>query len=52
MIKKNISDIIPKTIMAFLVRETTKMANNCLVTEIYKSGNLQDLLAEDPMLVA
>jgi hypothetical protein len=38
--KKNIADLIPKTIMAFLVNESKRIAQSELVECIYKSGNL------------
>lgn len=51
IVKKNISDLVPKTIMAFLVNESRKIAQSELVAQIYKSGDLESLLVEDPMVV-
>ena len=51
IVKKNISDLVPKTIMAFLVNESRKIAQSELVAEIYKAGDLEALLVEDPMVV-
>jgi dynamin 1-like protein len=50
IVKKNVADLIPKIIMAFLVNESKSIAQRELVTEIYKSGNLDDLLVEDPLI--
>lgn len=38
--KKNIADLVPKTIMAFLVNESRNIAQSELVEQIYKQGNL------------
>ena len=51
IVKKNISDLVPKTIMAFLINESRKIAQSELVAQIYKSGDLESLLVEDPMVV-
>ena len=50
IVKKNIADLIPKTIMAFLVNKSISIAQSELVSEIYKLGNLEDLLIEDPLI--
>lgn len=50
--KKNISDMVPKTIMAFLVTESRKKAQAELVEMIYKQSNLKELVVEDPMITA
>lgn len=36
IVKKNIADVVPKTIMAFLVNESKQIAQRELVSEIYK----------------
>jgi hypothetical protein len=38
--KKNIADLVPKTVMAFLVTESRTIAQSELVEQIYKQGNL------------
>ena len=50
IVKKNIADLVPKTIMAFLVNESKQIAQRELVGEIYKFGNLEELLVEDPIV--
>lgn len=52
LVKKNIADLVPKTIMAFLVHESKKIAQSELVESIYKQGNLDQLVVEDPMVAA
>lgn len=37
--------------MAFLINESRKIAQSELVSQIYKSGNIESLLVEDPMIV-
>ena len=50
--KKNIADMVPKTIMAFLVNESKRIAQNELVDKIYKQGDFDSLIVEDPMVKA
>ena len=50
IVKKNIADLVPKTIMAFLVNESKNIAQRELVSEIYKQGNLDELMVEDPVI--
>ena len=50
IVKKNIADLVPKTVMAFLINESRNIAQRELVGEIYKLGNLDDLLIEDPLV--
>ena len=48
IVKKNVCDMVPKTIMAFLVNKSKGMAQSILIKEIYRTGNFELLLAEDP----
>ena len=50
IVKKNIADLVPKTIMAFLINESKNIAQRELVSEIYKQTNLDDLMVEDPVI--
>lgn len=50
IVKKNIADLVPKTIMAFLVNKSVSIAQSELVSDIYKMGSLDDLLIEDPLI--
>ena len=52
IVKKNISDMVPKTIMAFLVNESRRIAQAEMVSQVYSGGNIDALLVEDPMIVA
>ena len=36
--------------MAFLVNESKNIAQRELVSEIYKQGNLEELMVEDPVI--
>lgn len=36
--------------MAFLVNESKNIAQRELVSEIYKQGNLEELMVEDPLV--
>lgn len=36
--------------MAFLVNESKQIAQRELVSEIYRQGNLEDLMVEDPVI--
>jgi hypothetical protein len=52
IVQKNVADLIPKTIMAFLVRESTKMAHAELVVKVYQASDLEELLVEDPIVAS
>jgi dynamin 1-like protein len=48
VVKKNINDLVPKTIMCFLVNQSKIMAEKEMVSQLYKSAELDSLLHEDP----
>lgn len=50
VVKKNISDLVPKTIMCFLVNESKRMAETEMINQLYKSSELDLLLQEDPYI--
>lgn len=50
VVKKNISDLVPKTIMAFLVQQSTEIARGQLVEEIYTRDDIKNLMIEDPLV--
>jgi dynamin 1-like protein len=50
IVQKNIADMIPKTIMAFLINESRSITQQELVREIYQQSNLKELLVEDPVM--
>lgn len=50
--KKNTADLVPKTIMAFLVNESKRLAQSELVVKVYQAEDLDQLLVEDPMVAA
>ena len=51
VIKDKIKDVIPKTIMCFLINDTINSVGNTLVETLYK-GDFEQLMAEDDELVA
>ena len=51
IVKKSVSDMVPKTVMKFLLNESRKICQSELVAQIYKAGDLESLLVEDPMIV-
>ncbi len=50
VVKKNINDLVPKTIMCFLVNQSKMMAEKEMVSQLYKSNDLDSLLQEDPYI--
>ena len=48
VVKKNINDLVPKTIMCFLVNQSKIMAEKEMVSQLFKSEELESLLVEDP----
>lgn len=48
VVKKNINDLVPKTVMCFLVNQSKMMAEKEMVSNLYKSNDLEVLLQEDP----
>ena len=52
IVKKNIADLIPKTIMALLIRESARMAQSELVVKVYQADDVESLLVEDPVVAA
>ena len=41
IVKKNLADLIPKTIMAFLVNESKRLAQSELVVHVYQAKDLE-----------
>jgi len=50
VVKKNINDLVPKTIMCFLVNQSKKIAEKEMVSQLYKCNELETLLQEDPYI--
>lgn len=51
-VRKSMNDMVPKTVMAFLVNKTKNMAQRELVAALYNDNvNLQQLLSEDNLTV-
>jgi len=51
IVKKNIRDSVPKTIMYFLIRQTAENLHNHLLQSLYSEDNLDKLLEESPEIV-
>ncbi|KAJ2313645.1 Dynamin- GTPase protein [Coemansia sp. RSA 2705] len=52
IVRKSIQDLVPKAVMHLLVNEVCDNMQNRLVEELYKEPLLEELLREDPTLVA
>jgi dynamin 1-like protein len=50
IVKKNICDLVPKAIMAFLVNKSKANAQNELVSALYAQQRVETLLEEDPLI--
>ena len=50
VVKKSICDYVPKTIMYFLVNQSKVLAEKEMVSQLYNSSDLENLLEEDPII--
>ena len=50
VVKKNICDYVPKTIMCFLVNQSKVLAEKEMVSQLYNSNDIENLLEEDPII--
>ena len=50
VVRKNVNDSVPKTIMAFLVNQVKKIAQRELVSQLYTERSMESLLEEDPLI--
>jgi dynamin 1-like protein len=41
IVKKNVADLVPKTIMALLVKESSRMAQSELVVKVYQAEDIE-----------
>lgn len=51
IVRKEVSDIVPKTIMHFLVNITKEQLQNELVSQLYQKDAIEDMLSEAPEVV-
>jgi dynamin 1-like protein len=52
IVKKNFADLVPKTIMHFLVNSFKEGLQNSLVSELYRDAVIQDLMKENEDVAA
>jgi dynamin 1-like protein len=52
IVRQTIQDLVPKSIMHFLVNYTSQHVQNRLVSALYKPDLFSELLSEDETLVA
>ena len=52
VVKKNIGDSVPKSVMHFLVNYVKQNLHNRLIEELYKEDKLEELLQEDKEVAA
>ena len=50
IVRKHIADLVPKTIMAFLINKTKENAQQILYTSLCDDQDIQELMGEDPMI--
>jgi dynamin 1-like protein len=48
IIKKNVMDLVPKTIVTFLINKSKTIAQNELVSSLYLEKDIEKLMAENP----
>lgn len=52
LVRKNIKDLVPKSIMHFLVNSSKETIHNELVAALYREELIDDLLSENPSVAA
>lgn len=52
VVRKNIKDMVPKSIMHFLVNSSKEKVHNELVASLYREELIEDLLSENPSVAA
>jgi replication fork clamp-binding protein CrfC len=52
IVRKNVIDTVPKSIMHFLVNQSKQNAQNELVSKLYKEDLLDELLEESPTVAS
>jgi len=50
IIRKNVMDLVPKTIVTFLINKSKTVAQNELVSSLYLEENIEELMAENPAI--
>lgn len=50
IVRKHINDLVPKTIMAFLVNKTKDTAQQILYKKLYEEKDVMQLMGEDPLI--
>jgi dynamin 1-like protein len=50
IVRKHIADLVPKTIMAFLINKTKDNSQQVLYTQLFEEDDVQELMSEDPMI--
>ena len=50
IVRKHIADLVPKTIMAFLINKTKENSQQILYTSLCDDEDIQELMGEDPMI--
>ena len=50
IVRKHIADLVPKTIMAFLINKTKENSQQILYTSLCDLDDTQELMGEDPMI--
>lgn len=50
IVRKHIADLVPKTIMAFLINKTKETCQQILYTSLTDNGDVVELMGEDPMI--
>ena len=50
IVRKHIADLVPKTIMAFLINKTKENSQQILYTNLCEDEDIQELMGEDPMI--
>lgn len=47
VVKKNVNDLVPKTVITFFIRKTTDLAEKEIIEHLYREDTIDKVMKED-----